>query len=97
MWDSFSPEEQLDALNKLAHTSEPHINFDLLDLLEKGLNNPQRMQYADYVSGAISDLTYRQHDPSHPDTALHWYFNMVCCPFAVRAKMLWCTITGNQP
>lgn len=97
MWDSFSPEEQLFAINQLARTSEPNFNFDLIDLLEKGLNNPQRALYADYVSGAVSDLTYRQHDPNHPDTAMHWYFNMMCCPFPIRAKMLWCVLTGNQP
>jgi len=97
MWDSYSPEEQLDAINNVAGTSEPVINHDLIDLLENRLNNPQRIQYADYVSGAVSDLTYRQHDPSHPETAMHWYYNMMCCPLPLRAKMLWCTLTGNQP
>jgi hypothetical protein len=99
MWDELSTEEQLQFLIKVCGTSNgyPSIDYELIFLCESVLNNDQRRDYVDYMSGAIADHTYRRVDPEHPDAATHYYFNMMHAAVPLRAKMIWCAVTGNQP
>lgn len=99
MWDELSSEEQLKFMIDLcgASSSYPIIDHELVYLCEGVLNNKQRMLYVDHMSGTIADLTYRRIDPDHPDAANQYYFNMMHAPIELRAKMLWCAATGNEP
>lgn len=99
MWDEFTSEEQLKFLIELCRTSSGHpaIDHELVYLCEEALSNSQRIAYVDYMSGTIADHTYRRVDPEHPDAATHYYFNMMHAAVNLRAKMIWCAATGNQP
>lgn len=99
MWDEYSSEEKLKFLTDLCGVSNsyPMVDHELAYLCEAALNNKQRREYVDYMSGTIADLTYRRIDPEHPDAATHYYYNMMHAPIELRVKMIWCAATGNQP
>lgn len=99
MWDEYTSEEQLKFLVQLCDLSDsyPTINHELVYLGEERLTNKQRLLYVDYMSGIIADQTYRRVDSDHPDAATHYYFNMMHASIELRAKMIWCAVTGNAP
>lgn len=99
MWDEYTSEEQLKFLTDLCGVSNtyPMIDHELVYLGEGALTNKQRLDYVDYMSGILADLTYRRIDPDHPDAANQYYFNMLHAPIELRAKMIWCAATGNAP
>jgi hypothetical protein len=99
MWDELTHEEQLNFLIELCGTSSgyPTIDHELVFLCEAVLNTKQRREYVDHMSGTIADHTYRRIDPEHPDAATQYYFNMMHAAVELRAKMIWCAATGNEP
>lgn len=99
MWDEYTSEEQLKFLTELCRVSSgyPTIDHELVYLGESALTNKQRLLYVDHMSGTIADHTYRRIDSDHPDAASHYYFNMMHADIELRAKMIWCAVTGNAP
>lgn len=97
MWDIKTLQEQLDFLCKLSGISSDEIDHRLIHECEERLNHEQRTAYVDYISGIAADLTYRRMHPDSPDASTLFYFTMMRIPRNIRAKMIWCAVTGNQP